>query len=113
MKNSAGIARPRKKVGANINTSPARAGGRGGQPPPGLKNFRRNSVFRASASCSKSWMIKKCFHTVKNFRAHSVFQSKRKLLKNPECKKYIQYNEKFQDTLCLSGQAQVAQKSWM
>jgi len=31
----------------------------------------------------------------KNFRANSVFQGKRKLLKNPECKKYIQYSEKF------------------
>jgi len=41
------------------------------------------------------------------------FQGKRKLLKNPECKKYIQYSEIFQGTLCFSGQAQVAQKSWM
>jgi len=30
------------------------------------------------------------------FRAHSVYQGKRKLLKNPECKKYNQYSEKFQ-----------------
>jgi len=29
------------------------------------------------------------------FRAHSVFQGKRKLLKIPECKKYIQYSEIF------------------
>jgi len=28
--------------------------------------------------------------------AHSVFQGKRKLLKNLECKKYIQYSENFQ-----------------
>jgi len=33
---------------------------------------------------------------MKIFRAHSVFQSKRKLLKNPECEKYIQYSQKFQ-----------------
>jgi len=26
---------------------------RGGRQPPGLKNFRANSAFRASASCSK------------------------------------------------------------
>jgi len=45
------------------------------------------------------------------FRAPSAFQSKRKLLKAPECKKYIQYSEKFQGKLCFSGQAQVAQKS--
>ena len=30
------------------------------------------------------------------FRAPSVFQGKRKLLKNSECEKYIQYSEKFQ-----------------
>jgi len=47
---------------------------------------------------------------VKDFRAHSVFQGKNKLLKNPECKKYIQYSEKFQGKLCFLGQAQVAQK---
>ena len=67
-----------------------------------------------------------------NFQGDSVFQGKRKLLKNPECKKYIQYSEKFQGKrellknpewqnmfqysekfqgkLCFSGQAQVAQK---
>ena len=33
---------------------------------------------------------------MKKFRARSVFQGKRKLLKNPECKKYIQYSEKLQ-----------------
>jgi len=35
-------------------------------------------------------------HSVSAFKAHSVFQGKRKLLKNPECKKYIKYSEKFQ-----------------
>ena len=30
------------------------------------------------------------------FKAHSVFQGKHKLLKNPECKNYIQYSEHFQ-----------------
>jgi len=42
---------------------------------------------------------------VKNFRAHSVFQGKRKLLKNPECKTYIQYSEKFQGTLFFGASA--------
>ena len=40
---------------------------------------------------------------MKNFRAHAVFQGKRKLLKNPECDKYIQYSEKFQGKLCFQG----------
>jgi len=49
------------------------------------------------------------FNTVKNSWAPSVFQGKHKFLKNPECKKYIQYSEKFQGN-CFSGQAQLAQK---
>jgi len=75
-------------------------------PPTGLKIFRANSVFSASASCSKILIDKKyisktvnseltlffrvsasCskilnvksrFNTVKNFRTNSVFQGKRK-----------------------------------
>jgi len=35
-------------------------------------------------------------HSASEFKVHSVFQGKRKLLKIPECKKYIQYSEKFQ-----------------
>jgi len=81
-------------------------------PPPGLKNFRTNSVFKASASCSKILndkkyifntvnsghtlflrastscskilYVKSIFNTVKICRANSVFQGKRKLVKNPE-----------------------------
>jgi len=62
----------------------------GGGRPLVFKIFRANSVFRASASCSKILNDKKYFTTVKNFRAtlffraNSVFQGKRKLLKNPE-----------------------------
>ena len=75
--------------------------------------FNTVKIFRASASCSKILNVKSIFNTVRNFRAHAVFQGKRKLLKNPECEKYIQYSEKFQGTRCFSGQAQVAQKSRM
>jgi len=79
--------------------------------PPGLKIFKVNSVFRATASSSKILNHKINFSTVKNsratlffsasascskilnkkiyiqyskFRAPSVFQGKRKLLKNSE-----------------------------
>jgi len=38
--------------------------------------------------------------------ARSVCQGKRKWLKNPESKKYIQNSEKFQGKLCFSGQVQ-------
>jgi len=58
-----------------------------------VKIFRATLFLRASASWSKFLNDKKLiFNTVKIFRAASVFQSKGKLLKNPECKKYIQYS---------------------
>ena len=120
-----------KGVFCPLNHKRARRGV--GRPPPDLKIFRANSVFRASASCSEILNVKRISNTVKSFRAHSVFQGKRKLLKNPECKKYIQYSE-FRATLFLrastkllknpewwkvysiqwkiSGQAQVAKKPW-
>ena len=47
------------------------------------------------------------------FRAPSASQGKCKLLKTPECKKHIQYSEKFLGNSVISGQAQVAQESWM
>ena len=50
-----------------------------------VKNFKKSSVFRASASSSKN----PYFNAVKIFKANSVFQGKQKLLKYPECKKYI------------------------
>jgi len=50
--------------------------------PPGLKNFRENSVFRTSASFSKILNDKKYIvNTVKKFRENSVFQGKCKLFK--------------------------------
>jgi len=47
------------------------------------------------------------------FRALSIFQGNRKLLKNPECKQYIQYSEKFSAHSVFQGKRRVAQKSWM
>jgi len=72
-----------------------RRGGGEGAASSRLETFRSNSVFRASTSCSKFWMIK-IYIQYSEFRAHSVFQGKGKLLKNPECKKHVQYSEKFQ-----------------
>jgi len=87
-----------------------------------LKNFRANSVFRASASCSRIQNDKKYFNTVKLFRAtlifrasvscskvlndkkyilstmnqeHTVFQGKSRLLKNPEWKNIFNTVENF------------------
>jgi len=49
-----------------------------------LKKFRGNSVFKASASCSKILNVKSIFNTEKIFRATLFFQGKRKLPKNRE-----------------------------
>ena len=119
---------PGRSTSISIITDPhrrTRRGVGGAAAFPDLKIFRANSVFRASASCSKilndkkttysiqwkipgqlcfsgqaqvvqnSWIIKYTY-AVQWVRAPSVFQCKRKLLKNPECNLYIQYNEKFQ-----------------
>jgi len=48
--------------------------------------------------------------TVKNIYSIQWIQGKRKLLKNPECKTYIEYSEKFQGELCFSGLAQSCSK---
>ena len=44
---------------------------------------------------------------------HTVLQSKRKLVKNPECEKYIQYSETCHSDSVFQGKGKVAQKSWM
>jgi len=51
-------------------------------------------------------MIKNIY-SIQWIRAHSVFQGKRKLLKNPECKKYIQYSEKFQGNSNFQGKGKL------
>ena len=48
-----------------------------------------------------AYTVYKIYIQCTEFRAHSVFQGKRKLLKNPECKKYIQYSENFQGKHCF------------
>jgi len=50
---------------------------------------------------------------LENFQGKLCFQANRKVLKYPECKKYIQYSKNFQGTLCFSGQVLVAKNSWM
>ena len=126
---------PFKEVMAGYLYSTHRRTRRRGGNPPGLKisgqvqscsktlndnRYTFNTVnsghtlfFRASASCLKILNDNKYRPIFNNskFRAHSVFQGKRKLLKNPECKKYIQYCKKFQGKLCFSGKVQGAQKS--
>ena len=51
--------------------------------------------------------------TVKNIYPIQRIQGKRKLLKNPECEKYIECNEKFQANFVFQDKRRVAQKSWM
>ena len=106
--------------------------GGGAAAPPGLKNFRANSVFRATASCSKilnnkrytintvnsghhlffrasaSYSkilnVKSIFNTVKNSRA-TLFSGQAQVTQNSRIIKVYPIERK------ISGQAQVAQKS--
>ena len=41
--------------------------------------------------------------TVKNIYSIQRIQGKHKLLKNLECKEYLEYSEQFQGKLCFSG----------
>jgi len=63
-----------------------------------VKNFRANSVFQGKPKSFKILNDKKyIFSTVNS--GHTFFQGKKKLLKHPECKKYIKYSEKIHDKL--------------
>jgi len=66
--------------------------------------------FRASTSCSKILNNKKYIQDSKKFQG-KLFSEQAQVVKNPKCKKYIQYSEKCQGNSVFSGQAQVAQKS--
>jgi len=54
---------------------------------------------KESASPVTNLTVRHC----KNIYLIQRIQGKRQLLKNPECKKYIEYSEKFQGKLCVSG----------
>ena len=56
--------------------------------PPSLKNFRANSVFRATASSSKILNNKIYFSTVKNSRATLFFRASASYSKILNTKKY-------------------------
>ena len=84
-----------------------RGGGRGGAAAlSGLKNFRANSVFRATASSSKILNNKIYFNTVKNSRA-TLFSGQAQVTQNNRIIKNI-FN-----TAKIFRAAQVAQKSWI
>jgi len=47
-------------------------------------------------------MVKNIFNTVKNF-SESLFSGQAQAVKNPECKKFIQYSENFRAILFFQG----------
>ena len=69
--------------------------------------------FQGKRKLLKNLECKTYIQYSEKFRAHSAFQGKRKFLKSPECKTYIQYSEKFQGKSVFQGEHKVAQKSWM
>jgi len=59
--------------------------------------------FQGKREMLKNPECKKCIQYSEKFQDNSVFQNKRKLLKNSECKKYIQYSEKFLGNSVFQG----------
>ena len=68
-----------------------------------LKNFRVNSLSRASASCSKILKDNQYSNAVKIFRANSVFQGKLKLFKILNDKKYLNAVKSFRANSVFQG----------
>jgi len=64
--------------------------------------FRAPSVFQGKRKLLKNPECKR-YSIQWKFQGNSVFQGKRKSLKNPECKKYIQYTKNFQDNSIFQG----------
>ena len=89
-----------------------RGGGSGGSRPPVLKIFRENSVFRASASCSKFLNDKKYIFNREN-SGQTLFSGQTQVAQKSWMIKNVSTQWKFSGQLCFSGQAQVTQKSWM
>ena len=59
------------------------------------EKFKGTLCFSGQAkNFSKILNGKKYFNAVKNFRTYSVFQIESKLIKNLECKKYIQWSRR-------------------
>jgi len=75
------------------------------------EKFQGNSVFRASASWSKI-LNDTNIYSIQWIQGTLFFRARARCSKILNVKKYIQYSENFRGTLCFSGQAQVAEKSW-
>jgi len=87
-----------------------RRGVGGAVAPLGLKIFRANSVFRATASSSKILNHKMYFSTVKNSRATLFFRASASCSKILNVKSIFNTMKNSRVTL-FSGQAQVTQNS--
>jgi len=75
-----------------------------------VKNSRATPFFRESLSCSKILNDKK--YTISTVNSGHLFvrESACNFVKTPECKKYIQYIERFQGNSVFQGKHKVAQK---
>ena len=87
-----------------------RRGGRGN--PSRLQKFQDNSVFRASASCSKILNDKKYLNAVKNFRAALFFRASASCSKILNVKS-VSIQWKISGKTVFQGKPKLAEKSWM
>jgi len=86
--------------------------GRRSGSTPGLKNFRANSVFRASACCSKTLNDTKCYSTWK-ISGQLCFSGQAQVAKNPVYESVFNTVKIFRANSIFQGKHKVAQKSWM
>jgi len=65
--------------------------------------YQGNSVFHGKRKLLKNPECKKYIPYIEKLLGNSVFQGKRELLRTPECITYIQYSEKFQGNSIFQG----------
>jgi len=72
-----------------------------------MKNSRQLCFSMQALVAQKILNVKSIFNTVKNSRATLFFRANASCSKNPECKKYIQYSEKFQGNSVFQGKREL------
>ena len=77
-----------------------------------VKNIRATLFFRERASCLKILKVKSIFHTAK-FLGNSAFSGQAQVAQNSWMHNVYSIQWNIPGQLCFSGQAQVTQNSWI
>jgi len=77
-----------------------------------VKNSWADSVFQGKRRLFKILNDKKYIFNTVNSGHTLFFRASHTLLKNPECKNYIQYSEKFQGKLCFQSKRKLLKNTY-